>query len=72
MYHSVFFLTIDTIDRLILLNKLKCYGLDGSTLNLFKSYLNNRSQHVIFENAKCAVLSINIGVLQAGLDIKLL
>ena len=28
----------DTIDHNILLHKLKCYGLDGSTLLLFESY----------------------------------
>ena len=40
--------TFDTIDHSILLNKLTYYGLDGSSLNLLKSYLNNRSQYVKF------------------------
>ena len=57
----------DTIDHSILFNKLRYYGLDGSTLNLFKSYLSNRSQYVEFENAKSDILSINIGVPQGSI-----
>ena len=40
-----------TIHHSIIFNKLRYYGLDGSTVNLFKSYLSNRSQYVEFENA---------------------
>ena len=53
-----------TLDHSILLNKLTYYGLDGSSMNLLKSYLNNRSQYVELENAKSDILSVNIGVLQ--------
>ena len=56
--------TFDTIDHSILLNKLTYYGLDGFSLNLLKSYLNNRSQYVKFEYAKSDILSINFGVPQ--------
>ena len=67
MYHSAFFLTFDIIDHSILFNKLSYYGLDGSTLNLFKSYLNNRSQYVEFEIAKSDILSTNIDVPQGAI-----
>ena len=56
--------TFDTIDHSILLNKLTYYGLDGFSLNLLKSYLNNRCQYVKFEYAKSDILSINFGVPQ--------
>ena len=36
----------DTVNHEILLDKLKYYGVKGSTLTLFKSYLSNRSQAV--------------------------
>ena len=36
----------DTIDHNMLLHKLRFYGLDGSTLLLFESYLSNRRQYV--------------------------
>ena len=36
----------DTIDHNILLHKLKFYGLDGSILLLFESYLSNQRQYV--------------------------
>ena len=36
----------DTIDYNILLHKLRFYGLDGSTLPLFESYLSNRRHYV--------------------------
>ena len=35
----------DTIDSLILIDKLKYYGINGTNLNLFSSYLNNRKQY---------------------------
>ena len=50
---------MDTIDHSVLFNKLKYYVLDGSILNLFKSYLKNRSQYVEFLNVKSGILSIN-------------
>ena len=34
----------ETIDRKILVDKLKYYGIGGSVLDWFKSYLHNRSQ----------------------------
>ena len=58
--------TFDTIDHSIILNKLTYYGLDGFSLNLLKSYLNNQSQYVKFEYAKSDILSINFGVMQGS------
>ena len=36
----------DTVNHKILIEKLKYYGVTGSTLNLFESYLSNRTQVV--------------------------
>ena len=48
----------DTIDHTILLNKLKYYGLKGSTLNLFQSYLSNRKQYTEIEDTTSTILPI--------------
>ena len=34
----------DTVDREILLNKFKLYGINGNALSLLTSYLTNRTQ----------------------------
>ena len=40
----------DTIDHNILLRKLYCYGIRGLSYDWFKSYLNNRSHYVYYNN----------------------
>lgn len=57
----------DTIDHNILLNKLKYYGLRGSTLQLLKSYLQNRKQYIEIEDIKSDILSVTIGVPQGSI-----
>ena len=52
----------DTIDHLILIDKLKYYGINGTKLNLFSSYLNNRKQYTEIGNVKSNMLSITTGV----------
>ena len=60
--------TFDTINHNILLNKLTYYGLNGSTLQLFKSYLQNRKQYIIeIEQIKSDILSITISVPQGSI-----
>ena len=54
----------DTIDHTILLSKLKYYGLKGSTLNLFHSYLINGKQYTEIEDITSDILPIQIGVPQ--------
>ena len=38
----------DTVDHDILINKLQYYGVRGSALRLFKNYLTERKQYVIY------------------------
>jgi hypothetical protein len=57
----------DTIDHKILKNKLEYYGIEGISLNLFSSYLNNRKQYVEFENTDSQVLDITTGVPQGSI-----
>ena len=40
----------DTLDHSILIHKLKFYGINGTAIHLFKSYLSNRKQYVEYEN----------------------
>ena len=57
----------DTIDHSILLHKLKYYGLKGSTLNLFQSYLSNRKQYTEIEDTTSTILPIQVGVPQGSI-----
>ena len=54
----------DTLNHTILLNKLHHYGIRDGSLNLFKSYLQNRKQYVVINNAKSDILDITTGVPQ--------
>ena len=56
----------EIIDHSMLFSQLRYYGLGRSILKIFKSYLNDRSQYVEFENAKSDILSINIGAPQGS------
>ena len=49
----------DTIDHLILIDKLKYYGINGTNLNLFSSYLNNRKQYTEIDHIKSNVTNNN-------------
>ena len=49
----------------ILQKQLAYYGLNGSTLHLFKSYLQNRKQYTEIEQINSDILPIIIGVPQA-------
>ena len=57
----------DTIDHDILLAKLHHYGVRGSALEWFKSYLSRRSQYVCFNNHKSSYRNISCGVPQGSI-----
>ena len=54
----------DTVDHKILLAKLCHYGIRGSALDWFSSYLTNRKQFVTYSNEISALMNINCGVPQ--------
>ena len=57
----------DTIDHLILIDKLKYYGINGTNLNLFGSYLNNRKQYTEIDHTKSNMLPITTGIPQGSI-----
>ena len=56
----------DTINRDILINKLRCYGICGVSLSLISSYLNDRWQSVKVGDASSSLKRCNLGVPQGS------
>lgn len=56
----------DLVDHDILLRKLSLYGIMGSELSLFKSYLSNRKQFVQINESKSHMASVVHGVPQGS------
>ena len=52
----------DTIDHRILLRKLYSYGIRGSMLKWFESYLTARSQYVVFDGEASETHGVKCGV----------
>ena len=57
----------DTIDHNILTHKLQYYGIQGTTLNWFKSYLSDRKQYVQFNESTSSHATITTGVPQGSI-----
>ena len=55
------------MDHLILLNKLKYYGVTGAANLLFQNYLSNRQQYVEYNGATSHKLKISTGVPQGSI-----
>ena len=55
----------DTVNHTILLSKLSHYGIRGTSLEWFRSYLTNRKQCTTTNGFESNYLSINCGVPQA-------
>ena len=52
----------DTVDHAILLQKLEFYGIRGSALSWFQSYLKNRKQFVSYNGATSGLKLVKCGV----------
>ena len=57
----------DTLDHIILLEKIRYYGINGTSLDWFRSYLSNRKQYVEIDNEKSPCLYIKTGVPQGSI-----
>ena len=57
----------DSLDRGILLEKLKYYGILGTEWNWFRSYLTNRRQLTMYENCSSDLKKVDFGVPQGGI-----
>ena len=56
----------DTVNHDILLGKLEHYGIRGNALNLFKSYLKDRTQFTVIDKTKSKTSNIDCGVPQGS------
>ena len=56
----------DTVNHDILLNKLEHYGIRGTSLDWFRSYLKNRSQYVHCNGIDSDIKNITCGVPQGS------
>ena len=54
----------DTVDHSIISNKLHHYGIRGSALDWFRSYLSNRQQFVAYNNVSSGNKELKCGVPQ--------
>jgi hypothetical protein len=57
----------DTLDHQILMQKLNFYGVQGTELLWFKSYLFNRFQYVELDSIKSSLAKLNTGVPQGSI-----
>ena len=57
----------DTVDHAILLQKLEFYGIRGSALSWFQSYLKNRKQFVSYNGATSSLKLVKCGVPQGSI-----
>ena len=57
----------DCLDHSILLNKLKHYGIGGTSLSLLSNYLQNRSQYTFYGSNESTKMNLTCGVPQGSI-----
>ena len=58
---------VDTLDHDVLLNKLQYYGITGTALSWFTSYLKDRKQFVEIDGSQSDIRSLSTGVPQGSI-----
>ena len=58
---------LDTLDHVILLQKLNYYGIKSVELKLFQDYLQNRTQYVSYDETNSDMYCISTGVPQGSI-----
>ena len=61
------FKAFNTVDHYILITKLKQYGIQGSNICWFESYLSNRKQYTAYNNKSTSFKDITCGVPQGSI-----
>ena len=56
----------DTLDNITLKHQLSYYGVHGTVLTIFQSYLSNRKQYVKFDNVESDLATFTTGVPQGS------
>ena len=64
--YSDFSKAADDLNHIILLSKLKFYGIQHNALYLLKSFLSNRSQYVQLDNVKPSHNTVVCGISQGS------
>ena len=57
----------NTVDHQILIKKLQYYGIDGTALEWFKSYLSNRKQYIFSQDISKTCLDNICGGLEGSI-----
>ena len=65
--HAILQLVNQTTEAFIFLEKLKGYGIQSENLKLFRSYLSNRKQFILFEDFKTEIKIVKCGVHQTSM-----
>ena len=67
VYFLEFSKAFDTVDHVILLTKLEHYGVRGSALSWFQSYLTDRKQFVVYNGVASSTKHVSCGVPQGSI-----
>ena len=64
--YFVFSKAFDTVPHYRLLSKMEVMGIKGSTLNIIRDFLSNRTMHVTVEGKKSKIKKVTSGVPQGS------